>query len=495
MAQAHRRITSVKRTLSRACACAVSLALVCCCNTGGLAIAYADDAASGEAAATTTTPTTEGSGDSTPSPSTETAQTPTETEQPSTQTTTDGAGDTGADSGAGASESGAAAGSSGAATSPSTTPSGAITPAAPTNSGSAASTDPQAGDENNDGEEEKKEESADDMRARAEIALEQAAALQPSIDELRAQYDAAKQKFDEANALKDETQAQLDHESAGLEVLKAEMSDYVVDMYKQGGIAPYLDVLLGATSYREFLTSWYMTNEVPRYGRDAIRERNEELSEFRNTIATCEEQAKQAEEEMKNVEVKKRQAEVNQLALLAHAASLNLGVATMEGDEAAIASATSAFEQAQATLQDAIKQGGVGGENVLFGDGVFNHPCPGARYSSGFGYRSFDNSFHKGLDMAISEGAPYYAAESGTVIGATNGGGYNGGAGNWVVIDHGNGLVTKYMHSLVTLVNVGDHVERGQTIGLVGNTGNSFGAHLHFQVEVNGVAVNPLTYL
>jgi murein DD-endopeptidase MepM/ murein hydrolase activator NlpD len=129
------------------------------------------------------------------------------------------------------------------------------------------------------------------------------------------------------------------------------------------------------------------------------------------------------------------------------------------------------------------------------GSGFFTNPCPDASSSSGFGYRSFDNSFHKGLDMAAPEGTPYYAADSGTVMYATNGGGYNGGAGNWIVISHGNGIVTKYMHSLVTFVSPGDQVQRGQNIGLVGNTGQSFGAHLHFQVEVDGVAVNPLNYI
>ena len=132
---------------------------------------------------------------------------------------------------------------------------------------------------------------------------------------------------------------------------------------------------------------------------------------------------------------------------------------------------------------------------VVMGTGFFTNPCPTATSSSGFGYREFDNSFHKGLDMAAPEGTPYYAADSGTVMYATNDGGYNGGAGNWVVISHGNGIVTKYMHSSATYVRPGDFVERGQNIGAVGNTGQSFGAHLHFQVEVDGVAVNPLNYI
>ena len=122
--------------------------------------------------------------------------------------------------------------------------------------------------------------------------------------------------------------------------------------------------------------------------------------------------------------------------------------------------------------------------------GRFADPCPGAVVTSNFGFREFDNKFHKGLDLGTgSENIPTYAAESGTVIFA----GYSGSAGNLITIDHGNGLVTKYMHHSEIYVKVGDHVEKGQQIGLSGTTGRSTGNH--FQVEENGVAVNPLLYL
>ena len=112
--------------------------------------------------------------------------------------------------------------------------------------------------------------------------------------------------------------------------------------------------------------------------------------------------------------------------------------------------------------------------------GRFADPCPGAVVTSNFGFREFDNKFHKGLDLG-----------TGSVIFA----GYSGSAGNLITIDHGNGLVTKYMHHSEIYVKVGDHVEKGQQIGLSGTTGRSTGNHLHFQVEENGVAVNPLLYL
>lgn len=124
--------------------------------------------------------------------------------------------------------------------------------------------------------------------------------------------------------------------------------------------------------------------------------------------------------------------------------------------------------------------------------GTFANPCPGSYKTSSFGYREFDSKFHKGVDFGTNgEEIPTYAAEAGTVVVA----GYNSSAGNWIVIDHGNGLVTKYMHHSKIFVVKGQEVEKGQQIGLTGNTGRSSGVHLHFQVEENGVAVDPEAYL
>lgn len=73
--------------------------------------------------------------------------------------------------------------------------------------------------------------------------------------------------------------------------------------------------------------------------------------------------------------------------------------------------------------------------------------------------------------------------------------GFSNSAGNYIIIDHGDGLVTKYMHHEELYVKKGQQVTKGQQIGLSGTTGNSTGNHLHFQVEENGVAVDPMLYL
>lgn len=101
--------------------------------------------------------------------------------------------------------------------------------------------------------------------------------------------------------------------------------------------------------------------------------------------------------------------------------------------------------------------------------------------------------FHYGIDIAGETGTPLYAAEAGVVVDAE----YNEyGYGNMVTIDHGNGLMTRYGHmNTLPVVKVGDRVYRGQYIGPMGNTGYSFGSHVHFEVIVNGQRVDPLPYI
>ena len=108
--------------------------------------------------------------------------------------------------------------------------------------------------------------------------------------------------------------------------------------------------------------------------------------------------------------------------------------------------------------------------------------------TSGFGWRW--GRMHEGIDIGVPCGTPIHAAASGTVIYS----GWMDGYGNFVVIDHGNGLATAYGHQSAIYVS-GGSVSQGQTIGAVGSTGNSTGCHLHFEVRVNGSPVDPLGYL
>ena len=113
----------------------------------------------------------------------------------------------------------------------------------------------------------------------------------------------------------------------------------------------------------------------------------------------------------------------------------------------------------------------------------------GGTFTSPFGMRW--GRLHAGIDLAAPEGTPIRAAESGNVVLA----GWTGGYGNYTCIAHGGGLSTCYAHQSRYGTSVGAKVSKGQVIGYVGNTGHSFGAHLHFETRVNGSPVDPMGYL
>jgi murein DD-endopeptidase MepM/ murein hydrolase activator NlpD len=122
-------------------------------------------------------------------------------------------------------------------------------------------------------------------------------------------------------------------------------------------------------------------------------------------------------------------------------------------------------------------------------------PVESAYNSSSYGWRidpfTGQMAFHEGLDFLAEAGAPIHAAASGIVVEADKTPDY----GNIVKIDHGSGVETRYAHASKLLVKEGDRVTKGQLIAEVGNTGRSTGAHLHFEVRLNGVALDPRNYI
>lgn len=123
------------------------------------------------------------------------------------------------------------------------------------------------------------------------------------------------------------------------------------------------------------------------------------------------------------------------------------------------------------------------------GSGTLAWPLSSNKITSPYGTRS--RGFHSGIDLAAKTGTSVYAAAGGTVELAS----WYYGYGNCIVINHGNGVKTRYAHLSAYKVSVGATVSRGQLIALSGNTGNSTGPHLHFEVIVNGVTKNPVNYL
>ena len=283
-------------------------------------------------------------------------------------------------------------------------------------------------------------------------------------------------------------------------------------MYENGN-SQVIELLMESENIGEFLNKAEYISQISEYDRDM-------LDEFQAVVKEVEAEEAALQTEYEELEVLRDDLLVKQSNLESLLSEKNLQISDLEkqiGDNAALlqdliaqaeaerlkqeqaAAAAAAAAQQAAQQQAAQNSGNSGGgssyvppviDNVVSGNGQFTNPCPAGYVSSTFGYRDFDSSFHKGLDLAAPEGTPTYAAADGVVLIA----GWSDSAGNWIVIDHGNGFVGKYMHHSGLLVSAGQTVTKGQPIGLVGNTGNSFGAHLHFQLELNGAPVDPQAY-
>ncbi len=134
-------------------------------------------------------------------------------------------------------------------------------------------------------------------------------------------------------------------------------------------------------------------------------------------------------------------------------------------------------------------------EALLISESGFCWPTPGyTKITSPYGYRihpiTGQLKFHSGIDIGAAGGTPTVAAMDGTVTISV----YSNSYGNYVEIDHGGGVRTRYAHMSRRLCTVGDSVTQGETIGLVGSTGNSTGNHCHFEVRINGTTYDPMQY-
>ncbi len=151
------------------------------------------------------------------------------------------------------------------------------------------------------------------------------------------------------------------------------------------------------------------------------------------------------------------------------------------GQEMVIPGGTKPFVQ-----QQVFAYAGVAPSSAKLGSGSFEWPASGSISQRFWGG-------HAAIDIGGWTGADVKAADSGYV--ALAAGGWNGGYGNHVIVDHGNGFVTLYAHLNSIYVQAGESVARGQAVGSLGNTGNSTGPHLHFEIRYQGVPRNPLSYL
>lgn len=267
----------------------------------------------------------------------------------------------------------------------------------------------------------------------------------------------------------------------------------------ENGTSTYLEVILGATSFGDFLSRIEMVQEIIEYDKKMLAE----LIASRNAIKEAKD-AVAAEKEALELRQSELEAKKAELADRLEAKSLLLQQLESDLDEyqkaydKAEAEEKKFAAQLKAQLDKEAAEAKKNNTTVAkyTGSGKFQWPCPASsRITSYYGYRIHPvyntRKFHSGIDIGAGYGADIVAAESGTVMMAS----YNGGYGKCVVINHGSGITTLYGHASSILVNVGDKVSKGQTIAKVGATGVATGNHLHFEVRINGSTTDPLSYV
>ncbi|MCL1997398.1 MAG: peptidoglycan DD-metalloendopeptidase family protein [Turicibacter sp.] len=364
-------------------------------------------------------------------------------------------------------------------------------------------------------QEEQREIRNEAQEARGYLAVTQAevSALEAEIAIIDAQINEVSESLERVNNALIAAQEDLFETEIALEVARDDLDDQfdrlktrLRAMYMNGPLG-YLDVILQATSFTDFLTRVDRMNRIARSDRemmDRLRIAEQEVADrleetfvhmtriegfqLQHTERLLEfEFAVSAKEDfMTQLESEARTHEISIRALEQADREITAAIQQAQEEEEARRRAAAAQEAARRAQQQVrLPQGGT----LLW-------PVPGRfTVSSPYGNRTHPISrrpeFHTGIDIPAPGGTNILAAESGTVILSR----WNGGYGNTIVIDHGNGMSTLYAHASRLLVSEGTWVNRGDVIALVGSTGVSTGNHLHFEVRLEGRHTNPAPFL
>lgn len=340
-------------------------------------------------------------------------------------------------------------------------------------------------DEISEKEQEKKE--LEEAKAKAEQAKKD---LADQLDAIAGEMEETQEKLDAKQIELMEAQDALDLARIDEREQYESMKLRIKFMYEHGD-TEMIEMLLESKSIGDFLNKAEYIQQVSDYDRQM-------LVEFQNVVKDIEEKEaklKEEEAELENLQNQLLAKEDEVENLLAQA---NTTLADIESDlQATTTKLNKLIEEAnERKKQQQAAGGGSAGASQIIGNGVLAWPTTSQRITSYYGNRvapvAGATSWHDAIDIGASVGTPVYAAADGTVITAKTG--YNGGRGIYIMVDHGNGLVTRYQHLSAMYVSVGQKVSKGQNIAAVGNTGASSGPHLDFAIYVNGSTVDPLTY-
>jgi murein DD-endopeptidase MepM/ murein hydrolase activator NlpD len=353
------------------------------------------------------------------------------------------------------------------------------------------------------------------LQGQVQAAKEREAALQREIDSVSGEIRSLEQQV----GVVSERLAPLEHELELRELklnrlnalfqLQTERLEFLQEQYRialtrlnrrlvstyESGTPDELSFLLSASSFSDLIDGLDYVRLVVRRDREIVAEVDSSKHEIavarwqtRRLRRTVRHQAEIVAVRVHQVRVLRDQLVANKGQLEAARERERVSLDQLTAAERADAEEIDALQEVSADLAAKIRAAQAHSTVQHVSGAGFIWPV-NAPITSPFGWRW--GRMHEGIDLGAAYGTPIAAAASGVVIYA----GWEGGYGNLVVIDHGGGLATAYGHQSRIAVSVGQSVTQGETIGYVGSTGHSTGPHLHFEVRVNGQAVDPLGYL
>lgn len=257
----------------------------------------------------------------------------------------------------------------------------------------------------------------------------------------------------------------------------------------QKGSLSYLEIMLEAESFADFLSRMSLVNEIAEYDNNRLNE----LKEYAHQVELLKADLVKERDDLK---VLKSQADSEMSVLKSKQAQSQQIIDNLTKDIEAFKKALAAQEAAEAAAREEIRRlTQASSQTTVYSGGAFAWPSVSSYITSPYGTRTHPITgtvkTHTGLDIGAASGTNIYAAADGTVLVS---GWNNGGYGYYVVINHGGGLTTLYAHCSSLLVSSGQKVTKGQVIAKVGSTGMSTGPHLHFEVLKNGSHTNPWAY-
>lgn len=327
------------------------------------------------------------------------------------------------------------------------------------------------------------------------------------VEQLDAELLAIQENIARLNGLISEKEAEIavtQEQLAEARQIEADQYEAMVQriqfMYTHGDTT-YMEMLFSGDSISDILNQVVYMEQISAYDR-------QQLDEFmlnRQLIELCEQELIAAKEllDAEKAGVEAEEAAMEELiaekeaTIVAYQTDINnkeQAIADYEADIAAQNEIIEALEAAVAAERKRILE--ESGIVLTYDGGKFKMPIATyTRVSSPYGWRMHPTlgveKYHNGIDLAAPTGTAIYAAYDGIVVASA----YSSSMGNYVMIDHGSGLYTIYMHASKLYVSEDDVVVRGEKIAAVGSTGRSTGPHLHFGVRLDGAYVNPSNYV